>query len=183
MRRASGTRAGADAAPRSGACAPARRAGAAAGPHRPRRAPRPRPRTRRPRPASGAGTRASRLPRSSGERRGAAVHDQPALGDAALHLVVGDDERLVVLADPTAPERRVHVRVIRGGGSRDVLRECLPWSSALCAVWASERSGKWKHSIGNHPRSGAKGLSTSAWLPRVTWISGCPRWTTFRIGL
>ena len=40
-----------------------------------------------------------------------------------------------------------------------------PCSFALCAHWAAERRGKWKHSIGNHPRSGANGLSTSAWLP------------------
>ena len=37
--------------------------------------------------------------------------------------------------------------------------------------------------IGNQPRSGAKGLFTSAWFPRVTRISGCPRWTILRIGL
>ena len=27
----------------------------------------------------------------------------------------------------------------------------VPWSSALCAHCSSERSGKWKHSIGNQP--------------------------------
>ena len=53
----------------------------------------------------------------------------------------------------------------------------------MCAHWAAERSGKWKHSIGNQPRSGANGLSTSAWLPRVSLISGWPRWMIFRIGL
>ena len=58
-----------------------------------------------------------------------------------------------------------------------------PCSIALCAHWASDRRGKWKHSIGNQPRSGANGLSISAWLPRVTWISGWPRWMILRIGL
>ena len=58
-----------------------------------------------------------------------------------------------------------------------------PCSSALWAHWAAERRGKWKHSIGNQPRSGANGLSTSAWFPRVSRISGWPRWIIFRIGL
>ncbi len=43
-----------------------------------------------------------------------------------------------------------------------------PWSRALCSHCAADRRGKWKTSIGNHPRSGANGLSTSAWLPRVS---------------
>ena len=53
----------------------------------------------------------------------------------------------------------------------------------MCAVCAAERSGKWNTSTGNQPRSGANGLPTSAWLPRVRRISGCPRWITFLIGL
>ena len=68
-----------------------------------------------------------------------------------------------------------------GGARRASRRRSL--SCALCSHWAAERRGKWKHSIGNHPRSGANGLSTSAWLPRVSRISGCPRWTILRIGL
>ena len=62
------------------------------------------------------------------------------------------------------------------GGSSMCFVEGRPLELGLVRASARrERSGKWKHSIGNQPRSGENGLSTSAWLPRVSRISGWPR--------
>ena len=194
--RASGRRASAGAARRFGAAARARRAGAGAGRRRPRRARPPRRRTPRPRRASAAGNAAPerfRARECACDRREAraarrasrvSTTSRPS-ADAALELVVGDDQRLVVLADPARRLSAVeHVaRGRRSAAASMCFSNASPWSSALCAHCSTERSGKWKHSIGNQPRSGANGLSTSAWLPRVSRISGCPRWMILRIGL
>ena len=95
----------------------------------------------------------------------ARVDDEPAGLDAALDLLVVDDERAVVLLD--LPARGAPRTCSRGTPSASgvMLSNAFPWSAALCVVCASERSGKWKTSIGNQPRSGANGLSITAWLP------------------
>ena len=69
------------------------------------------------------------------------------------------------------------------GGRATYFSNAVPWRVAFRSHCSCERSGKWKTSIGYQPLSGANGLSTSAWFPRVTWISGCARCTTLRIGL
>ena len=69
------------------------------------------------------------------------------------------------------------------GARATYFSKAVPWRVAFRSHCACDRSGKWKTSIGYQPLSGANGLSTSAWFPRVTWISGCARWTTLRIGL
>ena len=71
-----------------------------------------------------------------------------------------------------------------GGRAMCRLRKCFALQLRLVrALSLPIAGGSGSTSIGNHPRSGANGLSTKAWFPRVTRIWGCPRWTTLRIGL
>ena len=151
-------------------------AGAGGGRRRPRRARPPRPRTR---------LLDERRQRERERRRRRAVATLPER--VAQPRV--DDEPARRRRPARAPRRRRRAprssrrsrrsaaprtsrRGTRSAPGRCASRTPLPCSCALCSHCAGERSGKWKHSTGNQPRSGANGLSTSAWLPRVSRISG-----------